>query len=438
MGGRRNTAQRKLSAGTVFMLALLIVVLCGSALVLGRLSSGASVDLSRLSMNVLDIREDPARDAALQDDEPEPTPKKKKQSQKAALPEATPVPQGGADSFTLTVGGSISLSGEVRKNSRSTDSKVADYADVMMLLKHRIRSDVNGVFLENVLSDRYKASDVTAPTSASVLLTEAGFDMAACGFARAFANGQDGVVSTLKTLESKEIRVTGIRGEDYDASQEVRSIKGIQAAFLQYTSTMAQKTRKDMEKAGTSGMVPDTDLNLITKEIASARKKGAEAVIVMLNWGKTAKDPDRTQRTLAEGIAKAGADLIIGNGSHVPQGAEYFFGKDGKKVLCVWSLGTMLTGDRANIKRMSGYLLHVTVRRDGQGGVSIADPEYTPLYTWRYKQDGRFYYRCVAADGKAPDGMDSEQRKLMEKAAETVANALKGSPVSARDDTDAD
>lgn len=438
MGGRRNTAQRKLSAGTVFMLALLIVVLCGSALVLGRLSSGASVDLSRLSMNVLDIREDPARDAALQDDEPEPTPKKKKQSQKAALPEATPVPQGGADSFTLTVGGSISLSGEVRKNSRSTDSKVADYADVMMLLKHRIRSDVNGVFLENVLSDRYKASDVTAPTSASVLLTEAGFDMAACGFARAFANGQDGVVSTLKTLESKEIRVTGIRGEDYDASQEVRSIKGIQAAFLQYTSTVAQKTRKDMEKAGTSGMVPDADLNLITKEIASVRKKGAEAVIVMVNWGKTAKDPDRTQRTLAEGIAKAGADLIIGNGSHVPQGAEYFSGKDGKKVLCVWSLGTMLTGDRANIKRMSGYLLHVTVRRDGQGGVSIADPEYTPLYTWRYKQDGRFYYRCVAADGKAPDGMDSEQRKLMEKAAETVANALKGSPVSARDDTDAD
>ena len=438
MGGRRNTAQRKLSAGTVFMLALLIVVLCGSALVLGRLSSGASVDLSRLSMNVLDIREDPARDAALQDDEPEPTPKKKKQSQKAALPEATPVPQGGADSFTLTVGGSISLSGEVRKNSRSTDSKVADYADVMMLLKHRIRSDVNGVFLENVLSDRYKASDVTAPTSASVLLTEAGFDMAACGFARAFANGQDGVVSTLKTLESKEIRITGIRGEDYDASQEVRSIKGIQAAFLQYTSTVAQKTRKDMEKAGTSGMVPDADLNLITKEIASARKRGAEAVIVMLNWGKTAKDPDRTQRTLAEGIAKAGADLIIGNGSHVPQGAEYFSGKDGKKVLCVWSLGTMLTGDRANIKRMSGYLLHVTVRRDGQGGVSIADPEYTPLYTWRYKQDGRFYYRCVAADGKAPDGMDSEQRKLMEKAAETVANALKGSPVSARDDTDAD
>lgn len=438
MGGRRNTTQRKLSAGTVFMLALLVVVLCGSALVLGRLSSGASVDLSRLSMNVLDIREDPARDAALQDDEPEPTPKKKKQSQKAALPEATPVPQGGADSFTLTVGGSISLSGEVRKNSKSTDSKVADYADVMMLLKHRIRSDVNGVFLENVLSDRYKASDVTAPTSASVLLTEAGFDMAACGFARAFANGQDGVESTLKTLESKEIRVAGIRGEDYDGSQEVRSIKGIQAAFLQYTSTVAQKTRKDMDKAGNSGMVPDADLALITKEIASARKKGAEAVIVMLNWGKTAKDPDKTQRTLAEGIAKAGADLIIGNGSHVPQGAEYLSGKDGKKVLCVWSLGTMLTGDRANIKRMSGYLLHVTVRRDGQGGVSIADPEYTPLYTWRYKQDGRFYYRCVAADGKAPDGMDSEQRKLMDKAAETVANALKGSPVSARDDTDAD
>ena len=438
MGGRRNSTQRKLSAGTVFMLGLLIFVLCGSALVLGRLSSGASVDLSRLSMNVLDIREDPARNAATEDDEPTPKPKQKKQSQKAAIPEATPVPQGGADSFTLTVGGSISLSGEVRKNSKSTDSKVADYADVMMLLTHRIRSDVNGVFLENVLSDKYKASDVTAPASASVLLTEAGFDMAACGFSRAFANGEDGIKSTLKTLEDKEIHVAGIRRKSYDGAPEVRTIKGIGAAFLQYTSTMAQKTRKDMVKAGTSGMVPDADLTLIKKEIASARKQGAEAVIVMLNWGKTGKEPDKTQRTLAEGIAKAGADLIVGNGSHVPQGAEYLSGKDGKEVLCVWSLGSMLTGDRANIKRMSGYLLHVTVRRDGQGGVSIADPEYTPLYTWRYKQDGRFYYRCIAANGNAPDGMDSEQQKMMGKAADTVAAALKGSPVSMRDDADAD
>ena len=52
----RKKNRRRMSVGTVFMLTLLTVVLCGSALVLSRLSSGASVDLSRLSMDVLDLR----------------------------------------------------------------------------------------------------------------------------------------------------------------------------------------------------------------------------------------------------------------------------------------------------------------------------------------------------------------------------------------------
>ena len=53
---RKNDKRRPLSVGTVFMLGMLVVVLIGSAVVLGRLSSGASVDLSKLKMNVLDIQ----------------------------------------------------------------------------------------------------------------------------------------------------------------------------------------------------------------------------------------------------------------------------------------------------------------------------------------------------------------------------------------------
>ena len=56
MKGGNGPGRRKWSAGTVFMLVLLIAVLGGSALVLGRLSSGASVDLGKLKMNVLDLQ----------------------------------------------------------------------------------------------------------------------------------------------------------------------------------------------------------------------------------------------------------------------------------------------------------------------------------------------------------------------------------------------
>ena len=437
MRNGNGTARKKLSAGTKCMLALTVVVIVGSVLVLGKLSSGAKVDLSRLNMNVLDLQEDPSRNTEeTTEAKQEAGARPAKKNKQAAAATATAKPLNDA-SFTLTAGGSISLSGEVRKNSKSTDAKVADYADVMMLLAPQIRSDINAVFFENILSDRHKASDSVAPGQAATLLTEAGFNMAACGFSQAYSSGKDGVEATLISLDSNGITALGIRYADYMGTPEVRTVNGVKAAFLQYTASVPAKTRKTMEKDGTGSMVPDADPDLIAQEIDIARRQGAEAVIVFISWGKTgATLPDKNQRELAGKIAEAGADLIVGCGSHIPQTAEYLTGADGKNVLCVWSLGTLLSGDRSNIKRISGYLLHVTVRSNGQGGVTVLNPEYTPVYTWKYKQDSRFYYRCIASANEAPDGMDSEQRKMMAKAAETVETALSDAPLNERGSED--
>jgi len=434
MGTGKRGTKRRLSAGTKAMLVMLALVLVGSALVLGRLSSGASVDLSRLKMNVLDIRDEQGGKNAADPKTEDPKTEAKVTAAPSAKKETT-VKTGG--SFMMTIGGSISLSGEVRKNSQSTDAKVADYADVMMLLSSRIIGDIKIAFLENILSDRYKTGDAVAPASAVVVLKEAGFNMAACGFAQAYANGKTGVEDTLETLRASGIDAAGIC-EDDGGKPALQSIKGVKTAVLQYTDTMSAKTRKSMVSDGTSEMVPEAEIGKITQDIAGAREAGAEAVIILLNWGRTGKEPDRNQRELAENIAKAGADLIVGNGSHIPQAAEYLTGKNGKSVLCVWSLGTLLSGDRSNIKRLSGYLLHVTVKSDGQGGAAILDPAYTPVYTWKYKQDGRYYYRCIAADGDAPDGMDNEQRKTMEKAAETVDSVLSDSSLADTGQNNAD
>ena len=158
-------------------------------------------------------------------------------------------------------------------------------------------------------------------------------------------------------------------------------------------------------------------------------------MIVLLEIGQNGREPDQKTKNTVQIIADAGADLIVSNGSHVPQKAEILTNANGKEVLWAWSLGTLLDGDRSNIRHMSGYLLHVTVRSNGQGGVHILHPEYTPVYTWKYKQDGRFYYRCVISDGDAPDGMDSEQRKNMVKSAETVAAVLQDTKIRRRSET---
>ena len=66
-----------------------------------------------------------------------------------------------------------------------------------------------------------------------------------------------------------------------------------------------------------------------------------------------------------------------------------------------------------------------------RNGAGITGVSYVPTYAWRYKQDGRYYYRCLAVTGLAPDGMDSDQIKSMNKAEETIRTLLEGTPLTA-------
>lgn len=505
----RNGEKRPVSAGTKVMLVMLAVVIAGSALVLGRLSSGASVDLSKLNRNLLDLgradkdaggdapaaastkapdtqnavypgkdgKKESAGDTAAKTvvkaeitksggaptgnagtgqagnagaasggntaagkTEPASSAAEAGKTETAGTPEAMTATVTAAEpagepaaaetrSYTLTAAGVLCLEGEVRKNSWSSESKAYDYGDMMMLLRNVTPGDVKTVFLENLLMDSEKYSDIIAPEYAADLLREGGFTMAACGYAQSWSKGQDGVGATRMALEERNIRPLGIRNDDDQGLLDIVPVNGIRTAFLQYTDTVAARTRKNMEKDGVQMTVPAADAGLIAREIEAARAGGAEAVIVMINWGKTGKN----QKALAEAIAMAGADLIIGGGGRAPEGAEYLTGADGGKVLCVWNLGTLLTGERENVKRMCGYMLHVEIRSNGRGGVDVLAPEYTPVYTWKYKQDGRFYYRCLASNRPAPDGMNGDQQKTMQKAKNAVEEALAKSPLTQRE-----
>ncbi len=428
-----NREKRRLSAGTILMLVLLVFSLGGSALVLIRLSSGAEVDLSRLKMNLLNLQTENPQEEQNPDSQPAATVRQTEKTESSARITPTPQPSGGAG-FTLTVGGSVAFAGELRSNSWSSDAGAYDYSDVMMLLSFRLNADLNLCFLENILSDSAKVNDTVAPGSVAALLKTAGFTGGACGFAQGYAKGAEGIMSTRDAFQRNGLTTLGLRDAGNTSVPSPVSVGGVRTSVLQYTATVSSKTRKAMEKAGESLMMPDADSALITQEIQAVREAGAEAVIVLLNWGSVGKDVTRAQRTLAEEIARAGADLIVGCGSRVAQSAEFLSGRDSRKTLCVWSLGSLLTGDRGSVRRIAGYLLHVTVKGDGAGGVTLEKTEYTPVYAWKYKQDSRFYYRCVAANRSAPDGMDAEQRKNLEKAAATVAEALNGSPLTLREE----
>ena len=425
----RGPRKRKISAGTVAILLLTLSVLGGTGFVWSRLSSGKTIDLSRLQPESFDLHIATGRPEEIPDIPQTPAPKP---AVTAAPATAVPEEETKGKSFTLTVAGTVALEGEVRKNSYYSDSRQYDYYDIMMLLKKELQSDLNIVFLENLISEDAKSNDVTAAGAGAAMLKAAGFNAAACGFSRAYDKEEDGAATTRRVLSEYDIQPLGTYGAD-ETHLRIMNANGIRTALLQYTETIPSATRRKMEKGGTDRAIPAADPESVAADIALAREQGCGAVIVLLNWGKTGKAPDKNMKALAQQIADAGADLIIGNGSRIVSGAEILTAAEtGREVLCVWSLGTTLGGDRSNIRRIAGMLLQATVRVE-KGRAEIRDACYIPLYTWKYKQDSRFYYRCLPADRPVPDGMDSEQQKMMKKAAESVRNAMKDSPVEERE-----
>ena len=410
----RKSGKRKISAGTVAVLLMTMAILGGTVFVWLRLSSGKTVDLSRLKPEVEILQVKTGNEERI--------PEIAQTVMSTPIPVATQTPEPNNPekndpepylrSFTLTAAGTVSMAGEVRKNSYSSDAKQYDYSDTMTLLKKELGSDLNIVFTENLYSTENKPTDLIAPDAAAAMLKSAGFNAAACGYSKAFDKGEAGIASTRRVLEDNGIRPVGIYENDGEDHIPVFSENGIRTALLQYTDTIPAATRKTMTKNG----------------LNSTRELGCEAVIVLLNWGKTGRGPDKNMKKLVQGIADAGADLIVGSGNRIVSGMEMLTaGETDRQVPCVWSLGTTLSGDRGTIKRIAGMLLKATVVvKDGK--TEIREIRYVPLYTWKYRQDSRYYYRCLAADRPEPDGMDSEQRKMMKKAAETVREAMKDSP----------
>ena len=424
----RRNGKRKVSAGTIAVLAVTLLVLAGTGFVWGRLSSGKTVDLSGMQPESLELQINtgsPEENAGIPQ-EGTPTP--------APVPRATdtPAPETKGKSFTLTAAGTVALEGEVRKNSYYSDAKQYDYYDIMTLLKKEMQSDLNIAFTENLFSEDGKVTDTVSSGAGAVMLKAAGFNTAACGFSKAYDKADAGIAATRKLLTEYGIRPAGIFENGETDRICTAEINGIRTALLQYTDTVPAAVRKKMAKNGQDSAVPAADAESIAADISRARETGCEAVIVLLNWGKAGKAPDKNMRSLAQQIADAGADLIIGSGSRIVSGAETLTAAEtGREVLCVWSLGTTLSGDRSSVRKIAGMLLQATVSVDG-GRTEIRDVCYIPLYTWKYRQDSRFYYRCLAADREIPDGMDTEQQKMMKKAAETVRNAMKDSPVEER------
>lgn len=436
---------RGVSLGTIVMLCVTGAVLLGCFLILPRMLGQArgTVDVRQvlsvfqmdgipsLTLSEIPITQtggDLPAPAATQDVSPA-------TSAPTIPPAATQAPKLGG-TFTLTLGGTVNFDDAVRKAGYYSESQKYDFTEMLSLLRDEMTGDVTFLTLENLILPDTKVSALNAPEAAAKLLRDSGVNLVGVGFTKVYDKGADGVQTTLTALHDRNLTTIGAYNTQEEANTIcIRTLDSVPVAFLHYTEALSSTGKKAMKSSGATYVVPLADADTIAADVRRAREQGAAVVVVSLNWGASgASKPTNAQRKLAQAIADAGADVIIGAGTRVVQPVTWLTHKneDGTtaQTLCAWSLGSLLNESRKD-GNVAGMLLQLQISWDGQN-VSFGRVSYTPTYIWRQKVDGAYQYRVVASDRSAPGGMSEEQQGYMAKALRTIQNALADSPVTIR------
>lgn len=173
--------------------------------------------------------------------------------------------------------------------------------------------------------------------------------------------GEEGLISTLDTLDEAEIPYVGA-GRNLEEASAIKYfvVKGRKIAFVSATEIekFAKYTKEATENS--PGVIKTIDTSLFCSVIAEA-KANADYVVACVHWGIEGKnDFEAEQRRMAEDYVKAGADVVIGGHPHRLQGVEFI-----EDTPVAYSLG--------NFWFSTGtiYTTIAQIRIDGSGELSL-------------------------------------------------------------------
>lgn len=431
---RRRTSG--VSVGTVMILTLLGLIVGGCVLLFPTLIGDIELRVDPQKIGVaLDssLRGQRSATNGEQTASPEATPATAPPMDKAAfVPAATPAV---TRSLSLTAAGSIKVDTQIQKACTGADGY--KFGPVFEQISDGFSSELNLMTLENLTVTNEKLTDVNMPVDALTAIRDAGINVVCTGFYGALNNGVKGLATTLAAIGQSGMTPYGT----YTSAENRQHVTTLQTqdvtiALLSFQSELSVSGNKKTTAAEQDFVIARLTLPTIASDINTARAAGAQIVLVSLCWGKEGSTlPSGTQKELAQGIADAGADIILGTHSGTLQPVSILTATraDGTthQTLCAYSLGNLLESDRSDRDAISGALLHVNMTYDlGTDQLSFDSLTYTPTYVWRGKIDGKTAYRVLRSNAEPPDFVDGEQQKVMERCLTLVRNALESSPVT--------
>lgn len=250
----------------------------------------------------------------------------------------------------------VEESTEEEKNSKVTLSFVGDFYLSPMMYNNYQERGISGIISENIqnifqsvdiaaadheyvcadLDDSHKVTyqqyTFLTPTSREYILKDFGFDVMTLANNHMMDYKTEGLLSTIKAVREQGIEVIG-GGNNLDEALKpyIAEVKGKKIAILAATRVVPDtEWYATSSNPGLLTTYESTDrFQMIKDEITRLKtEENCDIVIMYVHWGN---DSDKTilnsQVQLGHGYIDAGADLVVGNHTHVLQGMEMYNGK---------------------------------------------------------------------------------------------------------------
>lgn len=344
----------------------------------------------------------------------------------AAADTETPAPA--VSSFTLAAAGTVYAPKAIRESAME-GAEHYDFEPIFAGLGTALSdADLAIVTLETTTAGEEKGyGSYNTPPQILDALRAAGADLVSLATERALDKGYDGLRLTVSELTARGLMCAGVTPEG-GSRVRVIGVNGIQVAVLAASYGISDEGR-ERTKESERGALCLLETQQMAADIRAARAEGADVVIVLPHWGtKNKTETPAAVRRMAEELAEAGADVILGTHPNVVQGTERLRvtradGLEYETVVC-YSLGSLLTDARA-AENTAGMIAHLTVSYDPSARrVSLDELACTPVYIARDRKDGGVIYRIVdTGNGEAVAALSATEREAAENAVRIVRDA---------------
>lgn len=185
---------------------------------------------------------------------------------------------------------------------------------------------------------------------------KAGFDVFTLANNHMLDYGPEGLITTLNTLDSMQIKHCGAGPNNVEAEKPcVVTVNDWKIAFFAFSLTYPAAFWAKKNKPGTAYPY----LERIQSQI-KAIKDSCDLIVTAFHWGEELSlYPKSYQRFYAHKVIDLGADIVIGHHPHVIQGIEFYKGK-----FIAYSLGNYVFG---SFSRKVSYSIIFRMRYDQQG-----------------------------------------------------------------------